>query len=153
MPAHVDSQAKREDHREWIGGAVKTLVTIVSGDWPTNPLIDAEMGFMWANTLEGFPRATIETAIDEYVRTESRRPTPAAIRSLCIKHSPRPPLPAYEPLNTQPPSPEERARIFELTGQAFPELREMPREKPQTAAEMAKFAADMAATFGPGEGA
>lgn len=130
FPAHLRSDEARSAHREWIGGAIKTLVVICSGDWPTDKRLEAEMGRMWMDDLEGFTADVIETAIDEFRRTEDRRPTPARIRKLCIKHAPRPPAEVYEPKRTEPPSEEERARILAVTGQAFPELQRFGDEAP-----------------------
>lgn len=127
MPAHVASPAKRVDHREWIGGAIKTLVSIVSGDWPTDKRLDAEMGFMWANDLEMFPRRVIEGAITEYRRTETRKPSPAAIIRLCRERMPKP-APATEPDATvRRTTPEERERIQAMVAENFPELRRVQR--------------------------
>jgi hypothetical protein len=92
LPAHLVSQDRRVEHRTWIGGAIKTLITIVSGDWPTDPRLEAEMGFMWANDLEWFPQDIIETAIATYRRSETRKPSPAAIIKLCREHMPKPRL-------------------------------------------------------------
>jgi hypothetical protein len=125
LPAHVASPDLRVSHREWIGGAVKTLVVLCCGDWPSDERLEGEMYFMWANTLEGFTQETIQAAIDEFVRAETVRPTPARLHKLCVKHAPRPPVEVYEPKNPEPPSDEERQRIRALTGQAFPELRRM----------------------------
>jgi hypothetical protein len=108
--------------RRGLGGAIKTLVVICSGDWPTDERLEREMGKMWMDDLEGFPADVIEAAIGEFRRTEDRRPTPARIRKLCVKHAPRPPAPRFEP-KTVEPSTEQKARIREMTGRAFLELR------------------------------
>lgn len=123
MPAHLTSPDDRKLHRQWIGGAVKTLIVICGGDWPSDPRLEREMGKMWMDDLEGFTQEAIETAIAEWRRTEPKRPTPAGIRKLCIKHTPRPPAEVYEPKNPEPPSEDQKAKIRELTGRAFPELR------------------------------
>lgn len=106
---------------------MKTLVVICGGDWPTDRRLEAAMGKQWMDDLEGFPWPVIEAAIDEFRRTDDRRPTPARIRKLCVKHAPRPPAEVYEPKRAEPPDEAEKARIRALTGQAFPELRAMPR--------------------------
>ena len=129
LPAHVASPERRADHREWIGGAVKTLVVLCCGDWPSDERLEGEMAFMWANTLEGFTQDVIQTAIDEFVRSETVRPTPARIRKICIQHAPRPaPLPLPLPGNPEPTA-DAKARIRDLTGLAFPELRRVPTEE------------------------
>jgi hypothetical protein len=74
--------SEREEHRRWIGGAIKTLICIYS-DFPGDPRVVAELGRMWADDLEEFPREVIEAAITKYRRTETRRPVPAAIIALC----------------------------------------------------------------------
>jgi hypothetical protein len=128
FPAHLRSDEAREAHRAWIGGAIKTLVVICGGDWPTDLRVEAKMGEQWMDDLEGFPRDVIETAINEWRRTEPKKPTPAGIRKLCVKHNPRPPAEVYEPKNPEPPTAEEKARIEALIGEKFPEARRMPRE-------------------------
>jgi hypothetical protein len=127
LPAHLASPKVAIEHRKWIAGAIKTLVTIVSGDWPSDPRVDAEMGFMWANDLEGFPRPAIEAAINEYRRNETRKPAPAAIIALCRKHMPRPTVVAQLEAPERRTTPEERERIQAMVAETFPELRRMPR--------------------------
>jgi hypothetical protein len=127
LPAHVGSPDRRVAHREWIGGAVKTLVSLVSGDWPTDPRLEAEMGFMWANDLECFPQDVIEAAITAYRRTETRKPAPAAIIALCRKHMPRPTAVAMLEPPERRTSPEERERIQAIVEANFPELRRIQR--------------------------
>lgn len=111
LPAHVAYQAQRIEHRDWIAGAIKTLMTIVSGDWPTDPRMEAEMGFMWANDLEWFPRDIIETAIASYRRSETRRPSPAAIIRLCRSYMP-PPQIVSEPAPERERATPEQARAI-----------------------------------------
>jgi hypothetical protein len=70
----------------------------------------------------GLPRRRHRGGDRRVPRTEDRRPTPARIRKLCVKHAPRPPAPRFEP-KTVEPSTEQKARIREMTGRAFLELR------------------------------
>jgi hypothetical protein len=126
-PAHLGSPEERVSHRVWIAGAIKTLVAVVSGDWPTDPRLEAEMGFMWANDLECFPQDVIEAAITAYRRSETRKPAPAAIIALCRKHMPRPTAVAQLEPPERRTSPEERERIQAIVAENFPELRRIPR--------------------------
>ncbi len=64
-PAHLASAEARVAHRTWIGGAVKTLLLIYDS-FPSDPLVQAEQGKMWADDLEWFPRHVIDLAITEY---------------------------------------------------------------------------------------
>ena len=127
LPAHVASPAQRVEHREWIGGAIKTLVSVVSGDWPTDPRLEAEMGFMWANDLEWFPRDVIEAAVNDYRRNETRKPSPAAIIALCRKHMPKPAVVAQLEAPARRTTPEERERIQAMVAENWPELRRISR--------------------------
>lgn len=82
-PALVGSE--RADHREWIGGAVRTLLAIYHADFLTDPLVAAEIGRMWTDDLERFDRKTIEQAIARYRRNETRKPVPATIIAICTE--------------------------------------------------------------------
>ncbi len=111
----------------WVAGAVRTLL-MHFGDFPQDPRVAAELGAQWASDLEWFPRDVIESALTAWRRTETRRPTPAGIIRLCRDRMPRP-----APVVTAIRAPREvvtdeaKERIRELTGNAFPELRRMPR--------------------------
>jgi hypothetical protein len=91
LPAHLASLDERIAHRTWIGGAIRTLLMMYS-DFPNDPRVAAEMGRMWAEDLEWFPQGIIEVAIATYRRSETRKPTPAAIIKLCREHMPKPRL-------------------------------------------------------------
>ena len=67
-------------------------MVLMGGDWPTDRRVAAEIGYLWANVLEGYPRAIIEEAIEAYASTETRRPVPAAIIKLCRERMPKPRL-------------------------------------------------------------
>lgn len=116
LPAHLASQDERIQHRVWIGGAVKTLLTMY-GDWPVDPRIEAEWGRAWADDLEGFPQAVIDEALKAWRRSESKRPTPAAIIKLCRERMPRPRL-VEPPRPPRPPrvTPERAAEMLREAG-------------------------------------
>lgn len=67
----------------------------------------------WADALESLPRSAIDMACKDYLRTQTRKPTPAAIAitaSALVRHSlpPREPEPGREPRVT----PERAAEIM-----------------------------------------
>lgn len=126
-PGLAASDEERIAHRVWIGGAVKTLLTMY-GDWPSDPRVEAEWGKAWADDLEWFPQDVIEAALTTWRRSETRRPTPAAIIVACRERMPRVvALPAPDACRPEP-SPESRARVSALVASAFPELRRIPKE-------------------------
>lgn len=98
------------------------------GDWPTDPRLQAEWGKAWADDLEWFSQEIISKALTTWRRTETRRPTPAAIIKLCRGHLPTPKT--VEPQSRPRPEITEdaKARNRELIASAFPELRRMMRE-------------------------
>ena len=54
-----------------------------------SPLSEAEMSAVasdWAEALREFPQWAIAEACSEWLRTQERKPTPAAIRRLCQHH-------------------------------------------------------------------
>lgn len=119
MPAHVASPEARAAHREWIGGAIRTLLGLY-GDFPADPRVVAEWGKMWADGLEGFPRQIIEAAIKDWCRSEQKRPTPAGLIAMCLKRTPRP---APEPEAPKPLrcSPEQAAKNLEIIARYWPD--------------------------------
>ena len=126
LPEHLAADDARDNHREWIGGAVKTLL-LMFDSFPSDPRVQAEQGRMWADALEWFPKGVIEAAISAYLRTETRKPVPAAIIKLCREHMPRPEPVAQLEAPERRTTPEERERIAKMVAANFPELRRMPR--------------------------
>jgi hypothetical protein len=96
-------------------------------NFPSDPRVQAEQGRMWADALEWFPKETIEAAIAAYLRTETRKPVPAAIIALCRKHMPRPTAVAQLEPPERRTTPEERERIQAMVAENFPELRRIQR--------------------------
>lgn len=127
MPSYGALRGDR-DHRLWIAGAISSLLKIYWTDDPSERL-DAVAGKWWADDLEAFPQPVIEAAINHWRRNETRRPTPADMIRLCGMKMPKALTPTVVPIRTAAPlTPEARARIAEMVGGAFPELKRMPRE-------------------------
>lgn len=101
------SQALRErvDHRQWIGGAIATLLSFY---WRSedDPRVSEAAGKAWADDLEYFPREVICSVLNSWRRTATRRPTPADIIQLCRARMPRPTIVAPSPHRVR--APEER---------------------------------------------
>lgn len=58
----------------------------------------------WQEVLGGYPKAVIRAACEDWLRAETRRPTPADIRKLCQDHMPRRPAPpVYHAAELEPP--------------------------------------------------
>lgn len=124
-PGLAASDDERIAHREWVAGAVRSLLTIY-GDWPADQRLQAEWGKAWADDLEWFPQDVIGRALTAWRRTETRKPTPAAIIKLCRDRMPKPEIVAAEPERPEI-TPEMRARNRRIIEDAYPELRRMPR--------------------------
>lgn len=96
-------------HREWIGGAVTTLLSHYWQDRKDELVAEAALAD-WMDDLEAFPRGVISSAIGTWRRSEHRRPTPADIRSMCIRGMPKPrPVPLAPPKRER--TEEERAAV------------------------------------------
>lgn len=85
LPSRATNSApslqERASHREWIGGAVFTLLQHY---WrPDDPLeVTAAIAKDWVDILEPFPQAALEHARKSYLQAQpNRRPTPADIRN------------------------------------------------------------------------
>lgn len=115
LPEHLAAPAARVDHRVWIAGAIRTLLMVYS-DFPTDPRVAAEMGRMWADDLEWFPRDVIEGAVNRHRRSETRKPTPAAIIALCREAMPKPRAVPQIEAHRQPVTKEQAAAILEANG-------------------------------------
>jgi hypothetical protein len=121
------SRAPDADHREWIAGAVSVLLAFYWQDREPDDLVLAEQGRLWCDDLEAFPRAVIEAALNQWRRTQTRRPSPADIIALCRKHMPRPTAVAQLEPPERRTTPEERERIQAMVAENFPELRRIQR--------------------------
>lgn len=77
------------EHRTWILGQVATMLSLY---WQPDDsdLVRAAAGKVWADMLERFSQAEISDACRSWIRTETRRPTPAEIIKLCAAARPRP---------------------------------------------------------------
>ena len=117
LPAHLASPEARGEHRIWIAGAIKTLLTVYDA-FPIDHRVAAELGQMWANDLEWFPQSVISEAIDAYRRAETRRPVPAAIIKLCRERMPRPRLVKAEEPPRERCTPEQARAILAEAGYA-----------------------------------
>jgi hypothetical protein len=89
---------------------------MVYSDFPTDPRVAAEMGRMWADDLEWFPRNVIEAAINRHRRSETRKPVPAAIIALCREQMPKPAAVPQIEERRQTVTKEQAAAILEANG-------------------------------------
>ena len=96
-PASTHLSAERVAHREWIGGAILTLL---SHYWREDDPVEltAAIGADWADVLEGIPQEYIQKARIQYQRDEPRKkPTPGAIYQLARSFMPKPVIVPTEP--------------------------------------------------------
>jgi len=71
--------------RKWLMGRVATLLS----HFYVSPMSEHEAKAVaedWADALGEFPQWAVEEACREYLRTQDRKPTIAAIRALCRHH-------------------------------------------------------------------
>jgi len=116
----MPSSPEREAHREWIAGAIATLLAFYWRDDDPKHLIGA-MARDWVKILEGLPQDAIERARLRYLRDEPRRrPTPGAIYAMAREEMPRPAivhrLPPPEPDRPPPCDPDRATEILREFG-------------------------------------
>jgi hypothetical protein len=126
LPVSMPSSPGQGADREWIAGAVATLLGFY---WQANddPRLVAAQGALWCDDLETFPRPVIELALNSWRRNQTRRPSPGDIIALCRKYMPRPTAVAQLEPPERRTSPEERERIQAIVAENFPELRRMSK--------------------------
>ena len=72
------SSREREDHREWIGGRIITLLSHFYR--PDDPIkLTAAIGKDWADVLDGLPREAIQKACVQWMREQEYKPKPGDI--------------------------------------------------------------------------
>jgi hypothetical protein len=125
MPCYGELRGNR-DHRLWIAGAIASLLKLYWAD-DVSDRLDAAIGKWWADDLESFPKPVIEAAINDWRRSQTKRPTPADMIQLCGRHMPKPRPVLVQMPERGPMTPEGKARIEEMIGRSFPELKRMPR--------------------------
>ena len=110
------SSVERAAHREWIGGAMSTLL---SHFWREDDPVEltAALGKDWADVLEGLPQEAIEKARLNYLKYETKKPTPAAIYRMAQKFVPPPRVVRKSVSMPEPPVTREQAQsILEDVG-------------------------------------
>jgi hypothetical protein len=125
MPSYGALRGDRS-HRLWIGGAIRSLLSLYWRDVASERLDEAQ-GRWWADDLEAFPQTVIEAAINDWRRSQTKRPTPADMIQLCGRHMPKSRPVLVQMPEREPMTPEGKARIEEMIGRSFPELKRMPR--------------------------
>jgi hypothetical protein len=128
---HSSRVPAASEHRDWIAGAVSVLLAFYWQDREPDDLVLVEQGRLWCDDLQPFTRPVIEHALTTWRRTQTRRPSPADIITLCRKHMPRPTAVAQLEAPERRTTPEDRERIQAMVAETFPELRRMPREGDQ----------------------
>ena len=88
--------AERVAHREWIGGAILTLL---SHYWREDDPVEltAAIGADWADVLEGIPQKYIQMARISWAGNETHKPKPADIKKLALSYMPKPVIVPTEP--------------------------------------------------------
>lgn len=105
--------------QEWLAGRVKTLLSHFFQKG-TDAKVSEMQALDWMTALSRYPQFAVEEACAEYLRTMTRRPTPADIVRLSAKHTGdvRNAIERATPPKSEPPrpapSPEESARVKAL---------------------------------------
>jgi len=113
LPGCPARASERLAHREWIAGAIATLLSHYFQNDHAEMLTAANCRD-WCDDLERFPRDVIGQVLNRWRRTEKRRPCPADIIERCMAELPRPVMPSAPEPERRPPTAEERARIKQL---------------------------------------
>jgi hypothetical protein len=114
MPSYGALRGDR-NHRLWIGGAIRSLLSLYWRDVASERLDEAQ-GRWWADDLEAFPRPVIEAAINDWRRNETKRPTPADMIQLCGRHMPKARPVLVQMPEREPVTREQAAAILEANG-------------------------------------
>ena len=131
LPSTASPERPAVSHREWIGGAVMTLLSHYWQDRDRDELVADAALADWMDDLEPFPRSVVQAAIREWRQTSERRPTPAALRRLCLKHMPRPVALPFVPPQRPRCSVEQARKNQRAIAEHWPDLAWPPQqEKP-----------------------
>lgn len=115
------SSKAQEDHREWIGGRILTLL---GHYWREDDPVELTGAIArdWAEILQGLPADVIQGAVMRYLRDEPRRkPTPGAIYAIALDMVPRPKIVPRSPSLGKSAPPKERVsadRAAEIMAEA-----------------------------------
>jgi hypothetical protein len=83
---------RNDSHREWIAGAIATLLGFYWQRTDPDDRLEEAMGKQWCDDLQPFPRDVIDQSIAAWRRNQHRKPCPAEIIPLCRERMPKPRL-------------------------------------------------------------